>query len=86
MSKSIGIFAQELAALLPEMFIDVYDDGPITIEDPIVAYKTFRQVSHSRLKDMCAKYPALQKSWEAFIIDYNVCLSNEIDEDNDIPF
>ena len=82
MSKFVGIFAQELT----RAFVDEYDDGPITIEDPIVAYKTFRQVSHYRLKEMCTKYPALRKSWEAFIIDYNVCLSNEIDEEDDIPF
>ena len=82
MSNAIGILAQEL----DKMFSDLYDDGPITIEDPIVAYKTFRQVSHHRLVQMCEKYPALRKSWEGFIIDYNVCLSNEINYEDDIPF
>lgn len=84
MSKFIGIFAQELTKVL----VDEYDDGPVTINDPIVAYKTFRQVSHHRLVQMCEKYPALRKSWEGFIIDYNVCLSQEISEeqDDDIPF
>jgi hypothetical protein len=85
MSKFVGIIAQELEKVIwPES--ELYDDGPITIDDPIIAHKTFHQVSHYRLKEMCAKYPALRKSWEAFIIDYNVCLSNEIDEDDDIPF
>jgi len=65
---------------------DLYDDGPITIDDPIVAYKTFNHVSWYRLTDMVKKYPTLQKSWEAFIIDYNVCLANEIRDDDDIPF
>jgi hypothetical protein len=75
MSKAIGIIAQELEKVIwPES--ELYDDGPITIDDPIIAYKSFRQVSHYRLKEMCEKYPALRKSWEAFIIDYNVCLSN----------
>lgn len=65
----------------------MYDDGPITIDDPIVRYKTFDAVSWYRLKDMVEKYPALQKSWEAFIIDYNVCLANEwSNEQDDIPF
>lgn len=82
MSDAIGIIAQELE----KAFSDSYDDGPITIEDPIVAYKTFRQVSHHRLVQMCEKYPALRKSWEGFIIDYNVCLSNEINYEDDIPF
>jgi hypothetical protein len=63
-----------------------YDDSPITIDDPIVAYKTFNKVSWWQLKDMIKKYPALQKSWEAFIIDYNVCLANEQEEYDDIPF
>ena len=36
---------------------------------------------------MVEKYPALRKSWEAFIIDYNVCLANEwSNEQDDIPF
>jgi hypothetical protein len=65
---------------------DLYDDGPITIVDTIVAYKTFNQVSWYRLKDMVKKYPTLQKSWEAFIIDYNVCLANELRDEDDIPF
>lgn len=85
MSKFIGIFAQELEQVVwPES--ELYDDGPVTIDDPIVAYKTFNKVSWWRLKDMVKKYPTLQKSWEAFIIDYNVCLSNEIDDEDDIPF
>jgi len=64
-----------------------YEDGPITIDDPIVRYKTFNNVSWFRLKDMVEKYPALQNSWKAFIIDYNVCLANEwSNEQDDIPF
>jgi hypothetical protein len=82
MSDAIGFIAQEL----DKVFSDLYDDGPVTIDDPIVAYKTFRQVNHHRLVQMCEKYPALRKSWEGFIIDYNVCLSNEIDYEDDIPF
>jgi len=85
MSNTTGYFSQELErAVWPES--ELYDDGPVTIDDPIVAYKTFNKVSWWRLKDMVKKYPTLQKSWEAFIIDYNVCLSNEIDEKDDIPF
>ena len=65
-----------------------YDDGPVTIDDPIVEYKTFEQVSWWRLKQMIERWPAMRKSWEAFIIDYNVCLATlrEEDKDNDIPF
>jgi hypothetical protein len=66
----------------------VYDDGPITIDDPIVAYKTFNEVSWIRLKEMTERWPAIRKSWEAFIIDYNVCLSQIHSEESldDIPF
>lgn len=67
---------------------DYYDDGPVTIDD-IVEYKTFEQVSWWRLKQMLERWPAIRKSWEAFIIDYNVCLATlrEEDEDeDDIPF
>lgn len=47
-----------------------YDDGPVTIDDPIVEYKTFEQVSWWRLKQMLERWPAMHKSWQAFIIDY----------------
>lgn len=65
-----------------------YDDGPITIDDPIVEYKTFEQVSWWRLKQMLERWPAMHKSWEAFIIDYNVCLATlrSEEENDDIPF
>ena len=68
--------------------LDLYDDGPITIDDPIVKYKTFSQVSWSRLRTMIERWPAMRKSWEAFIIDYNVCLATlyEEEQDDDIPF
>jgi hypothetical protein len=63
---------------------DYYDDGPITIDDYIVEYKTFEQVSWWRLKQMLERWPAMRKSWEAFIIDYNVCLATlRSEEDND---
>ncbi len=65
-----------------------YDDGPITINDPIVQYKTFEQVSWYNLKQMIERWPTMRKSWEAFIIDYNVCLATIREEENndDIPF
>ena len=65
-----------------------YDDGPVTIDDYVVEYKTFEQVSWWRLKQMLERWPAMRKSWEAFIIDYNVCLATlRAEEDNDdIPF
>ena len=65
-----------------------YDDGPITVDDPIVELKTFEQVSWWRLKQMVERWPAMHKSWQAFIIDYNVCLATlRSEEDNDdIPF
>lgn len=65
-----------------------YDDGPVNINDPVVEYKTFEQVSWWRLKQMLERWPAMHKSWEAFIIDYNVCLATlRTEEDNDdIPF
>ena len=66
------------------------DDGPITIDDPIVCYKRFDQVSWYRLQQMIKRWPAMRKSWEAFIIDYNVCLATITEEekhaDDDIPF
>jgi hypothetical protein len=67
---------------------DYYDDGPITINDPFVQYKTFDQVSWYRLKEMIERWPAMRKSWETFIIDYNVCLSTLRSEEvtDDIPF
>ena len=67
---------------------DYYDDGPFTINDPVVQYKTFDQVSWYRLKQMIERWPAMRKSWESFIIDYNVCLATiRSEEDNDdIPF
>jgi len=67
---------------------DYYDDGPITIDDPIVHYKTFDAVSWYRLKQMIERYPTMRKSWESFIIDYNVCLAAIRQEEihDDIPF
>jgi len=67
---------------------DYYDDGPVTIDDYIVEYKTFEQVSWRRLKQMLERWPAMRKSWEAFIIDYNVCLASlrEEEDKDDIPF
>lgn len=67
---------------------DYYDDGPITIDDPIVKYKTFNQVSWTRLKTMIERWPAMRKSWQAFIIDYNMCLATLLTEEDkdDIPF
>ena len=65
---------------------DMYDDGPITIDDQQIIYKTINKISPWRLAEMLRKYPALTKSWEAFIIDYNICLSNEMEEEDDIPF
>ena len=67
---------------------DYYDDGPVSIDDPIVEYKTFEQVSWWRLKQMIERWPAMRKSWEAFIIDYNVCLATlrSEEENDDIPF
>ena len=41
---------------------DYYDDGPITINDPFVQYKTFDQVSWYRLKEMIERWPAMRKS------------------------
>ena len=65
-----------------------YDDGPVTIDDPVVEYKTFEQVSWWRLKQMIERWPAMHKSWKAFIIDYNVCLATlrSEEENDDIPF
>lgn len=65
-----------------------YDDGPVTIDDYIVEYKTFEQVSWWRLKQMLERWPAMRKSWEAFIIDYNVCLAalRAEEKNDDIPF
>lgn len=79
-SSEVGIIAQECGP--------VYDDGPITINDHIVQYKQYDQISWFRLKEMMERWPALKKSWEAFIIDYNVCLSTVCaeEENDDIPF
>ena len=66
----------------------LYDDGPVTIDDPMIRYKTFDAVSWIRLKEMIERWPAMRKSWEAFIIDYNMCLSHQLSEEetDDIPF
>ena len=66
----------------------LYDDGPVTIDDPMIRYKTFNDVSWTRLKEMIERWPAMRKSWEAFIIDYNLCLSHQLSEEetDDIPF
>ena len=65
-----------------------YDDGPVTIDDPVVEYKTFEQVSWWRLKQMIERWPAMHKSWQAFIIDYNVCLATlrSEEENDDVQF
>ena len=67
---------------------ELYDDGPITIDDIPFDHQCFNKVSQWRLKQMIKRWPAMQKSWEAFIIDYHVCLSTLQEEENkdDIPF
>lgn len=67
---------------------DYYDNGSRAIDFYTVGYKTFEQISWWRLKEMLERWPSMRKSWEAFIIDYNVCLSTlKAEEDNDdIPF
>jgi hypothetical protein len=66
----------------------LYDDGPVTIDDPMICYKTFNEVSWFRLTEMIERWPTMRKSWEAFIIDYNVCLAQIHSEEthDDIPF
>jgi len=54
----------------------------------MISHKTFDQVSWLRLKEMIERWPAMRKSWEAFIIDYNICLAHIYSEEDtdDIPF
>jgi len=67
--------------------IELYNDGPVTIRDIPLEYQTFDRVNWIRLKQMIDRWPAMRKSWEAFIIDYHICLSTlEAEDDDDIPF
>ena len=70
--------------------IDLYDDSPITIEDIPLYDQNFNRVHWWRLKQMIERWPAMKKSWEHFIIDYNMCLATmlaeEKAEEDDIPF
>jgi|LauGreDrversion4_2_1035121.scaffolds.fasta_scaffold1572090_2 hypothetical protein len=76
--------------------MNLYDDGPVTIQDIFPdsdldrqqdIAKRLNEISTWRLSEMIKKYPALAKSWEYFLIDYHICLSNEVIEENDdIPF
>jgi len=65
-----------------------YEDGPVSITDIPTKYQSFNRVNWFRLEQMIERWPAMRKSWEAFIIDYNMCLSTlEAEELNDdIPF
>ena len=65
-----------------------YDDGPVSITDIPAEYQSFNRVNWFRLEQMIERWPAMRKSWEAFIIDYHMCLSTlEAEELNDdIPF
>ena len=72
--------------ILSTVYKELYDDGPITIDDQMVVVKTLNGISAWRLAEMINKYPTLKKSWESFLIDYNVCFSNEQEVDDDIPF
>jgi hypothetical protein len=72
---------------------DLYDDGPISIDDIFTQedqqkiVRRLNEISAWRLQEMISKYPTLKKSWESFLIDYHICLSNEPPEEHDdIPF
>ena len=83
----IGIVAQEVLDVHPEL-IDLYDDGPVDINDIPKDYQTFNKVSWYRLKQMIERWPAMRKSWEAFIVDYHMCDATLRSEElnDDIPF
>ena len=75
------------------MMKDIYDDGPVTIHDIFSIenqnniLQRLREIDAWRLNAMVQKYPTLKKSWEIFLIDYHICLSNEPPEEHDdIPF
>lgn len=67
-----------------------YDDGSVTIDYVPPNRRNFNAVSYSRLDQMIERFPAMKNSWEAFIIDYHMCLATileeEKDQDDDIPF
>jgi hypothetical protein len=72
---------------------DLYDDGPVSIDDIFTQedqqkiVRRLNEISAWRLQEMISKYPTLKKSWESFLIDYHICLSNEPPEEHDdIPF
>jgi hypothetical protein len=72
---------------------ELYDDGPVTIdyiftqEDQQKIVRRLNEISAWRLQEMIVNYPTLKKSWESFLIDYHICLSNEPPEEyDDIPF
>lgn len=83
----IGIVAQEVEDVHP-LPVDLYDDGPVDMDYVPEEYRTFERISWYRLKQMIERWPAMRKSWEAFIIDYHMCLSTlqEEEEKDDIPF
>lgn len=71
---------------------DLYDDGPVVIDDIFSiddqnnTVRRLNEISPWRLPEMLKKYPTLKKSWEIFLIDYHICLSNEPEDQDDIPF
>ena len=73
--------------------MELYDDGPVSIDDIFTQedqqkiVRRLNEISAWRLQEMIVKYPTLKKSWESFLIDYHICLSNEpAEEHDDIPF
>jgi len=73
--------------------MELYDDGPVSIDDIFTQedqqkiVRRLNEISAWKLQEMISKYPTLKKSWESFLIDYHICLSNEPPEEHDdIPF
>jgi hypothetical protein len=73
--------------------MELYDDGPVSIDDIFTQedqqkiVRRLNEISAWKLQEMIVKYPTLKKSWESFLIDYHICLSNEPPEEHDdIPF
>jgi hypothetical protein len=73
--------------------MELYDDGPVSIDDLFTQedqqkiVRRLNEISAWKLQEMIVKYPTLKKSWESFLIDYHICLSNEpVEEHDDIPF
>jgi len=73
--------------------MELYDDGPVSIDDIFTQedqqkiVRRLNEISAWKLQEMIVKYPTLKKSWESFLIDYHICLSNEpVEEHDDIPF